>query len=345
MYRDGKNPHGDGYPRGFSPFGEVVADELDSYLDEKVIPRMEDFNILSWWKTNANRYPTLARIARDILAIPITTVASESVFNTSGRVIGQGLNEDPRFKVLKKEWFEGKDCLDIGCNSGIITIQIAQKFNCRSILGIDIDSNRVADAYWHLRKIVRTEHNEKRRANASRVEVIEKGDGLEKNVTAAQEEKKAISRNCSPAERNLFDIVSFKQENFVHGRDSPEKYYDAILCLSVTKWIHLNWGDDGLITLFMRIWKLLRPGGIFVLEPQPWVSYEKNRRVSETTATNFQNIKLYPKEFQEILLDKVSILFCSIGSAIGFRTVEDIGSGGLSSSKTGFNRPIFLFRK
>ncbi|KAH9654501.1 Replication termination factor 2 [Citrus sinensis] len=65
----------------------VVADELDSYLDEKVIPRMEDFNILNWWKTNANRYPTLAQIARDILAIPITTVASESAFNTSGRVV------------------------------------------------------------------------------------------------------------------------------------------------------------------------------------------------------------------------------------------------------------------
>ncbi|KAH9736336.1 protein kinase domain-containing protein [Citrus sinensis] len=60
----------------------VVADELDSFLDEKVIPRMEDFNILSWWKTNANRYSTLARIARDILAIPITTVASESAFST-----------------------------------------------------------------------------------------------------------------------------------------------------------------------------------------------------------------------------------------------------------------------
>ncbi|ESR64481.1 hypothetical protein CICLE_v100092681mg, partial [Citrus x clementina] len=60
--------------------------------------------------------------------------------NYYGYRIGQGLNEDPRFKVLKKEWFEGKDCLDIGCNSGIITIQIAQKFNCRSILGIDIDS-------------------------------------------------------------------------------------------------------------------------------------------------------------------------------------------------------------
>ncbi|KAH9768573.1 hypothetical protein KPL71_011654 [Citrus sinensis] len=71
----------------------VVADELDSYLDEKVIPRMEDFNILSWWKTNANRYPTLARIARDILAIPITTVASESAFSTGGRVVSPHRNK------------------------------------------------------------------------------------------------------------------------------------------------------------------------------------------------------------------------------------------------------------
>ena len=29
--------------------------------------------------------------------------------------------------------------------------------------------------------------------------------------------------------------------------------------LSVTKWIHVNWGDDGLITLFAEIWKLLWP--------------------------------------------------------------------------------------
>lgn len=38
--------------------------------------------------------------------------------------IGQDVDEDPRLKVFRKEWFEGKDCLDIGCNNGIITIQI-----------------------------------------------------------------------------------------------------------------------------------------------------------------------------------------------------------------------------
>ncbi|XP_006451239.2 probable RNA methyltransferase At5g51130 [Citrus clementina] len=244
--------------------------------------------------------------------------------NYYGYRIGQGLNEDPRFKVLKKEWFEGKDCLDIGCNSGIITIQIAQKFNCRSILGIDIDSSKILPTL-----LMFVCCNYDLSGNDSYFTIF-----INSWVSICS----ACSRECDVVLIYIlvgfFDIVSSKQENFVHGRDSPEKYYDAILCLSVTKWIHLNWGDDGLITLFMRIWKLLRPGGIFVLEPQPWVSYEKNRRVSETTATNFQNIKLYPKEFQEILLDK-----------IGFRTVEDIGSGGLSSSKTGFNRPIFLFRK
>ena len=33
------------------------------------------------------KYPTLQRLARDILAIPVTTVASESAFSTSGRLL------------------------------------------------------------------------------------------------------------------------------------------------------------------------------------------------------------------------------------------------------------------
>lgn len=38
--------------------------------------------------------------------------------------IGQDLDEDPRLRLMKKEWFEGKACLDIGCNNGLITIHI-----------------------------------------------------------------------------------------------------------------------------------------------------------------------------------------------------------------------------
>lgn len=57
--------------------------------------------------------------------------------------VGQKLVEDPRLKVFKKEWFEGKDCLDIGCNNGIVTIQIGTNtsisvFICKQKKKIDI---------------------------------------------------------------------------------------------------------------------------------------------------------------------------------------------------------------
>ena len=59
--------------------------EFDHFIDEGVLKRSEDFDILAWWKSNGLKYYTLQRIARDILAIPITTVTSKSVFSTSGR--------------------------------------------------------------------------------------------------------------------------------------------------------------------------------------------------------------------------------------------------------------------
>ncbi|XP_077234229.1 zinc finger BED domain-containing protein RICESLEEPER 1-like [Tasmannia lanceolata] len=67
--------------------------ELELYLDEKVHPGagIEDgtFDILSWWKLNGRKYPIVAQIAHDDLAIPISTVASESAFSTGGRVLDE----------------------------------------------------------------------------------------------------------------------------------------------------------------------------------------------------------------------------------------------------------------
>jgi hypothetical protein len=63
--------------------------ELDRYLEEETLPNYDNdnFDILGWWKLEGTRYPTLRLVARDILAIPITTVASESAFSTSGRLL------------------------------------------------------------------------------------------------------------------------------------------------------------------------------------------------------------------------------------------------------------------
>ncbi|KAL5193473.1 Zinc finger BED domain-containing protein RICESLEEPER 2 [Glycine soja] len=64
-----------------------VKSELDHYLEEDVLPRAVDFDILMWWKFNGVKYPTLQAIAKDILAIPVSTVASESAFSTGGQVL------------------------------------------------------------------------------------------------------------------------------------------------------------------------------------------------------------------------------------------------------------------
>uniref|UniRef100_A0A7N0T9R6 RNA methyltransferase n=1 Tax=Kalanchoe fedtschenkoi TaxID=63787 RepID=A0A7N0T9R6_KALFE len=182
--------------------------------------------------------------------------------NYYGYRLGQGLEEDPRLQVFRKEWFQDKECLDIGCNSGLITIHIAKKFQCKSMIGIDIDNDRIQDAYWTLRKISKMENSEQSRTSLD-------GEGQ-------------VLKSHSSSKRDLSEIVSFRKENFVQNWGPPPgKFYDTIICLSVTKWIHLNWGDDGLVTLFSKIWRLLQPGGILVLEPQPWTSYEKNRKVSE----------------------------------------------------------------
>ena len=58
-----------------------IGDKLDEASVDGV------FDILAWWKLKAPKYLVLARLARDILAVPISTVPSESAFSTSGRVL------------------------------------------------------------------------------------------------------------------------------------------------------------------------------------------------------------------------------------------------------------------
>ncbi|XP_019172864.1 PREDICTED: zinc finger BED domain-containing protein RICESLEEPER 2-like [Ipomoea nil] len=69
--------------------GSSKETELQIYLSEKLVEDEEnvDFDVLRWWKVNSDRFPILSRMARDVLAVPISTVASESAFSTSGRVL------------------------------------------------------------------------------------------------------------------------------------------------------------------------------------------------------------------------------------------------------------------
>ncbi|KAL0454721.1 UNVERIFIED_CONTAM: Zinc finger BED domain-containing protein RICESLEEPER 1 [Sesamum latifolium] len=91
-----------GISRGWSQYADFLESvqsvqseksELDMYLEESCYSFKKDnkiemeFDILEWWRVNSVKYKVLSFMARDILAIPITTVASEATFSAGSKVI------------------------------------------------------------------------------------------------------------------------------------------------------------------------------------------------------------------------------------------------------------------
>lgn len=87
-----------------------VKSEIDQYLEESVLPRVQDFDVLGWWRVNRSKYPTLAKLASDVLSIPLTTVPPESVFELGERKMDSYLSS-LRPKTLQalicaKDWLQ-----------------------------------------------------------------------------------------------------------------------------------------------------------------------------------------------------------------------------------------------
>ena len=56
-------------------------------LEASVDPETKGFDIFDWWRVNSSRYRILSQVACDVLAIPVSTIASEFAFSTWGRVL------------------------------------------------------------------------------------------------------------------------------------------------------------------------------------------------------------------------------------------------------------------
>uniref|UniRef100_A0A915EL59 DNA topoisomerase 2 n=1 Tax=Ditylenchus dipsaci TaxID=166011 RepID=A0A915EL59_9BILA len=104
--------------------------------------------------------------------------------------------------------------------------------------------------------------------------------------------------------------------------------FHVILALSITKWIHLNWGDDGLRRFFKRAFLHLCHGGRLILEPQEFSSYSKKSKMAADMQKNYKDISFKPEQFTEYLLSE---------------EVEELGVPEACSK--GFERPILVFVK
>ncbi|KAG5226068.1 hypothetical protein OIU77_005662 [Salix suchowensis] len=78
--------------------------ELDQYLEESLLPRLQELDVLDWWKMNKLKYPTLSKLARDILTIQVSTADPDSVFETEIKEL------DPYRSSLRPETVEALVC-------------------------------------------------------------------------------------------------------------------------------------------------------------------------------------------------------------------------------------------
>ena len=85
-----------------------LPSELDTYLAKPTIPRSGHFDVLAWWRSNSLEYPILSRMARDILVVPASSVASESAFIIGKRVISDDRSrlalETVEALVCRQDW-------------------------------------------------------------------------------------------------------------------------------------------------------------------------------------------------------------------------------------------------
>jgi len=88
--------------------------ELEIYLEDPSSPGIgnSSFDILAWWRVNGPKYPIISRMARDILSVPLSTVASESIFSSAKRIL-----DDYRCNLLPEiieaimcshDWLKGR---------------------------------------------------------------------------------------------------------------------------------------------------------------------------------------------------------------------------------------------
>ena len=59
------------------------------YLEEPRLDKKQNskLEVLSWWKEHYNQFPELSLMAQDLMSIPITIVASESVLALGKKIL------------------------------------------------------------------------------------------------------------------------------------------------------------------------------------------------------------------------------------------------------------------
>ncbi|KAI6045978.1 Bicoid-interacting protein 3-domain-containing protein [Pisolithus marmoratus] len=245
---------------------------------------------------------------------------------------------DPRLSLLPPSFFTGKTVLDIGCNEGWVTCEIGQIWGAARVVGVDIDETLIRGA-WKRRRSLWSQQfpgrdviERKEDNNSSGVFKRAKLDGdtdshsFDYFPASCEHSNEPLPIPTDTTKESYFPTnVIFRTADWL--TEPVSERYDIVIALSITKWIHLNYGDDGIRRFFRKVHGSLNAGGFFVLEPQTWETYAKAKRMDEKLKENAKHLKLHPDNFPTIMQD------------IGFGPPQHLGSVG----EGGFHRPVDIY--
>lgn len=235
---------------------------------------------------------------------------------------------DYRLGLIDKSWICGSDVLDIGCNAGHLTLLLARDHHPRKIVGIDIDPILIQIAQKNIRHYCPT---------------AKKFPDSFASLYGPLRAPYVNTGQNSEGGKEFPENVVFIQGNYVFSQDEfldrQEPEYDTIIAFSITKWVHLNNGDQGLKRFFHRIYRQLRPGGRLLLEPQPWKSYIRRKKLTKEIEENYSSLKFKPNQFNDFL---TSIGF---SDPVILTNVEKDGKKSKEKVKGFKGRDIMMFTK
>lgn len=227
--------------------------------------------------------------------------------------------------------FDGKRVLELGCGDGQFLLEIAKQFRPALLKGVDADPNLIESAARQTRAI----------KDASQEAVLAQGvpvdwvplsfrsRGKPRYLTLSTRRDNCGLMTREQQERDAIQIT-FETENIVTDITKYRlEQFDSLICLSVVKWVHLNWGDAGLTRLLLKFYNSLLIGGRLILDIHSWKSYKRKKRFCQAFEYTFSTLTIKPKGIISRL------------QHLGFELERIV----TPSYDTELKRPIYILRK